>query len=281
MAGFKIGKEIGILSHGGMPLKFDDIDRKLTYPFGYNYQTFTNPKQSSLVDILINIESEKMALVAECIQLKDKPYNDNYPMIDKFVHLTASCEDKLFPQASSTYSPIIRTPKIDKINVIPDIKVKLSGGGFQSWINNDKHILPAVLADGNDIIHYNIFGHSPNYFNPIYNRQETTLHVNLDVSKIDEGLEDASSFAFLFITEKTTRLLGCIKFIEIDESNKTVNNINYTTEEVRNALSGKKYYYNIEIPKTGPVHLLKEDNIIGSKYKVSIDPKKRYDKLIS
>lgn len=291
IAGFTIDNKNGILSHGSIPIT-TTVERKLTFPFGYNA---TNIKSTnSLKELLALIETEKSRLIYECQKTKFENYNyDKFPMITKFVHLTALTNDNKNPQASSNYSPVVWSQPFD-VNTLSDIKVQLSGGGgYNTWIENDRNYEKTKLADGNDIIHYNIYGHAPSYYNPVYYRQSSTLHVNLDVSKI-EGQFNPSSFAMLIIS-KNIQLIGRIKFLDVTDTKtkqsmpltyikdgKTefnfTNGTGYETEQIRQELANKFYYYNHNIPISGPTQLLKTDNIVDSNYYVK--PFK-FDKLIS
>jgi hypothetical protein len=282
IAGFNIDGKLGILSHGSIPLTTGTDVRKLTYPFGYN----NNSQKAPLITIIKMIESEKMELIKECSKLRDTPYNTNFPMINKFIHLTALTSDNKLSNAHSKYSPVVWSQP-EPINNLPDIKIKLSGklegGGYETWYNNDlTKPQKYVLEDGNDIINYNIFGHAPAYYNPLFNRKQHTLHVNLDISKID-GQSNSTSFAFLVISNTITRILGRIKFQQMDNNKNGdkynyVVNTGYETEEIRKQLAGHDHYYKIDIPQIGPVHLLKTDKIPGLNYIVKPDG---FNKLIS
>ncbi len=325
----KNNNKIGILSHGSLPINTNDsktkIDRTLTYPFGYNandtlfkesqetkfarrnrklgepitpegleeLRTEIAPKKSSLLNVISMIELEKNELIREYKELKSSTYNyDDFPMVTKFVHLTALTQDNNNNQANSTYSPVVWSQPYD-ISNLSDIKLRLSGEsvskfiggapGYGNWINNDKPKSHHIVENGDDNIHYNIFGHAPAYFNPIYNRENITLHVNLDVSKI-ESQSNSSSFAFLVINKNETKLMGRIKFPKIDSIKKDddsinyVNNIGYNNEEIKKNISNHDHYY-YETIKEGPVKLLKTDKIIGLDYKVTSIP--GFNKLIT
>jgi hypothetical protein len=281
IAGFKINNKNGILSHGSMPINTTDgINRKLTAPFGYDSSKIKNKK--SLIDILILIEQEKSQLIKEYILLKDTIYDYNKnPIFTKFIHLTAPTKDENNPEANSTYSPIVWNHPIETLT---DIKLHLSGGNYSTWIKHDKEHPIYSLEDGYDTIHYNIYGHAPSYYNPTYYRKEFTLHVNLDISKI-EGPSNSYSFALLVISPSATYLLGRIRFLQLDKSVKDGENYNfikntgYETEQIKKELAGKSHWYKVIIPEIGSVELLKTDKIPGTNYYVKSLP--NFNKLIS
>ena len=98
------------------------------------------------------------------------------------------------------------------------------GGHYTSWILNDKTKEPKLFAEsGDNLLSFNIFGHAPQYFNPTFYRNENTLHVNLDISKIEANTgnynsSNNTSFAFLVIDGREEKLkislIGRIKFPE-------------------------------------------------------------------
>jgi hypothetical protein len=280
IAGFKINNKNGILSHGSMPINTTDgINRKLTAPFGYDASKISNKK--SLVDILSLIEQEKTQLIQEYISLQYKMYDYNInPIFTKFIHLTAPTKDEKHPEANSNYSPVIWN---NSIEILTDIKLRLSGGNYSTWIKHDKENPMYSLEDGNDEIHYNISGHAPTYYNPVYYRDKFTLHVNLDISKI-EGPSNSYSFALLVISSSTTYLLSRIKFLQLDkpvkdgENYNFIKNTGYQTEKIKEELAGKYHWYKLIIPEVGSVKLLKTDKIPGTDYYVKSLP--NFNKLI-
>ena len=312
IAGFRINNKIGILSHGSLPINTDKGNRTLTYPFGYdaNSPLFTEyekkveidnnastsgkfkdeivrlksenkTKKSSLLSIISMIELEKKELMTEYQKLRNIQYTyENFPMVTKFVHLTALTKDINYPQANATYSPVVWSQPED-ISKFPDIQLRLggesnslSGGspGYKNWIENDKPKSRHIVDAGNDYVHYNIFGHAPNYFNPIYYRKDKTLHVNLDISKA-EAQANSYSFSFLVINKTDTKLIGRIQFNKADK-------VGYATEEIRKKLSDHDHYYNEVISESGPVKLLKTDNIISLEYHVVSSGPPDFHKLI-
>jgi hypothetical protein len=296
IAGFTMNGKTGILSHGSIPIQTinennQTINRSLTYPFGYDATNtlFTNDsKKYSLPGIISMIELEKQELMTEYQKLRNTQYTyDNFPMVTKFVHLTATTKDNQYPQAGSQHSPVVWGNQEKDLTKYPDISLRLSGQnggdgtGFKNWVNRDKSKPHYTLDNGNDIVNYNIFGHSPAYFNPIYHRKQHTLHVNLDISKA-ELQSNSSTFAFLLIHENYTMLIGRIQFTQID-SNKAdgsaeyKNNTGYATEAIRKELSGLDHYYSLRIPD-GSVNLSMKDNILGLPYKVGKG--EGYNKLI-
>lgn len=250
-------------------------------------RTNVKPKQSSLLSVISMIELEKIELIKEYQQLRYMPYEyDKFPMVTKFIHLTALTKDSKYLQADSTYSPIVWSQPIDidklsdiTLRLVGESKSELNGGapGYENWINNDKPKSHHIVESGIDIVHYNIFGHQPLFFNPTYYRQDKTLHVNLDVSKID-GQANTSSFALLVINGMQTKLMGRITFSKVDKPLVFNNGVGYETEEIRAKLSDHDHYYHQIIPESGPVKLLKGDNIIGLPYKVTVD--KSFNKTI-
>jgi hypothetical protein len=214
---FNIGEKFGILSHSGYP-------KKLTYPFGYDADNAAmNFQKGSLMSVIPKIESEKVELIR---QVQDKKMNmyayDVDFMINKFVHLTAGTTFENPAGAKASNSPVV-WGQLTQTNARTDIKAQYKGGeGFRGWIEkdvvNDNKLY--VVDETTDIISYNIFGHAPQFFNPTVFRRTAgnTLHVNLDISKIEANNDNSNSannysFAFLYIDGTgTDRILGRIKF---------------------------------------------------------------------
>jgi hypothetical protein len=255
-------------------------------------KTDVKSKQSSLLSVVSMIEIEKIELIKEYQQLRYMPYEySKFPMITKFVHLTALTKDPKYPQANATYSPVVWSQPED-ISKFPDIQLRLVGEsiselkggspGYENWINNDKPKSHHIVQSGSDYVHYNIFGHTPAFFNPTYYRVNKTLHVNLDASKI-EAQSNLSSFGFLVINRKETRLMGRIKFNTVAKNKEDgtaiyQDKVGYNTETIRSKLSGQFHYYNELIKESGPAQLLKTDTIIGLPYTVEMQP--GFNKLI-
>jgi len=216
---FNIGDKFGILSHSGYP-------KNLTYPFGYDADNAAmNFQKGSLMSVIPRIESEKVELIR---QVQDKKMNmyayDVDFMINKFVHLTAGTTFENPAGARASNSPVV-WGQLTQTNARTDIKAQYKGGeGFRGWIEKDMAIDGkfSVNEETTDIISYNIFGHAPQFFNPTVFRRTAgnTLHVNLDISKIEANNDNSNSannysFAFLYIDGSgTDRILGRIKFPE-------------------------------------------------------------------
>jgi hypothetical protein len=294
IAGFTMNDKTGILSHGSIPINTEGkgglTKRSLTFPFGYNAENtlFKSTTKSSLPHIISMIELEKIELINEYKTLRDTQYNyKDFPMVTKFVHLTAGTKDDVYPQASFQNSPVVWGNQEKDLTKYPDISFRLSrqdGGapGFQNWVDNDNKKQHLILDEGKDNIDYNIFGHSPAYYNPIYYRKKDTLHVNLDISKA-ELQSNLYTFAFLVINNKETKLIGRIAFTKIDSNNTdgTVNyknNTGYATQEIIDKLSNHDHYYVHKI-EDGSVNLSMTDKILGLPYKAGRG--EGYNKLIT
>ena len=230
---FNMGEKYGILSHSGYP-------KKLTYPFGYDADSRNeamNFQKGTLASIIPEIESEKMELITQVQDKKLNMYNyDIDYMINKFVHLTAGTTFENPIGAKSSNSPVV-WGQTTNTNERTNIKAQIKGGesfkggeGFRSWIErdvqNEKNKIHMYVNDETEnIISYNIFGHAPQYFNPTLYRKTTgnTLHVNLDISKIEaNGFNSNSSnnysFAFFYIDGLSVdTVIGRIKFPEGDK----------------------------------------------------------------
>jgi hypothetical protein len=213
---FNIGEKFGILSHSGYP-------KKLTYPFGYDADNAEmNFQKSSLVNVIANIEKEKILLIEQVQAKKNNMYAyDTDYMINKFVHLTAGTTFENTKGAKASNSPVV-WGQTTQTNQRTDIKLQIKGGnGYNSWIEKDVANENKFYVDDEteDIISYNIFGHAPQFFNPTLYRKTAgnTLHVNLDISKIEAhgGNSNSSnnySFAFFVIDSSSDKLIGRIKF---------------------------------------------------------------------
>jgi hypothetical protein len=214
---FNVGEKYGILSHSSYP-------KKLTYPFGYDADNAEmNFQKSSLVNVIANIEKEKMLLIEQVQAKKNNMYaSDTDYMINKFVHLTAGTTFDNNKGAKSSNSPVVWAQLVHT-NQRTDIKAQIKGGNsHDSWIEKDfaNENKFYVNDETEDIISYNIFGHAPQLFNPTLYRKTAgnTLHVNLDVSKIEaHGGNSTSSnnysFAFFVIDSSSSdKLIGRIKF---------------------------------------------------------------------
>jgi hypothetical protein len=296
---FKINNKYGLLSHSGIPQNTLDgkNNRKLSYPMGYDYEKIKIG--SNLKTVISKLEEEKMELLKEVNNKRNENYSfDKDVMINKFVHLTATTFCEKSDGATPANSPVVWSQLIHT-NLHDDIKVQLGGDGYSSWLQNDKLKEHLYVNDGSDIISYNIYGHGPQYFNPTYFRKENTLHVNLDVSKIEAhrgnfNSSNSNSFAFFCIGNKN-KIMGKIKFPEtkgiypypskkISDLKKT----DPTNPEIKtlealiyqgnayltpSALSraGTIYNYEVVIPE-GSTQLLLSDNIPGTNIKVDSYP---------
>jgi hypothetical protein len=216
---FAIGGKFGILSHSGYP-------KKLTFPFGYDSENaLMKFSKGSLTNVVANIEREKYELI---LQVKDKKnymysYDADY-MINKFVHLTAATIFDNDEGAKASNSPVV-WGQLTQTNQRPEIKVQIKGGkGFRSWIDKDVYHADKIYVNDEDgsMISYNIFGHAPQFFNPTLFRKSagSTLHVNLDISKIEANNANSNSannysFAFLYIDGSgVDKVIGRIKLPE-------------------------------------------------------------------
>jgi len=232
---FNINDKVGVLSHSGIPQKttkpnYTD-EKKLTYPFGYNWNNPSmNFKAGTLRDVIRGIEKEKVSLISEVNNKKTNKYEvgahkgiyaSTHNLIDKFIHLTAATtfKDNKYG-ARSENSPVVWGLPIST-NQRTDINLLVGGNVFNSWTNEDSKKYNKMYVDnqGGQNISYNIFGHTPQYFNPTAWRDTHTLHVNLDVSKIEANTTNNNSsnnysFAFFYInrTDGAESLLGRIKF---------------------------------------------------------------------
>ena len=304
---FKINNKYGLLSHSGIPQNTLDgkNNRKLSYPMGYDYEKIK--VGSNLKTVISKLEEEKKELLIEV----NNKRNENYSfikdvMINKFVHLTATtfCENS--DGATPANSPVVWSQLI-QTNLHDDIKVQLGGDGYSGWLENDKSKEHIYVSDGSDIISYNIYGHGPQYFNPTYFRKENTLHVNLDVSKIEAhrgnlNSSNSNSYAFLCIG-KENKLIGKIKFPETKEiypySSSKISDLKKadpTNPEIKtldaliyqgnayltsSALSkaGTIHYYEVIIPE-GSTQLLLCDYIPGTNIKVDSYPSIDFTKYL-
>jgi len=216
---FNIDDKYGILSHSGYP-------KKLTYPFGYDADNEAmNFQSGSLTDVIPNIEKEKMELINQVKDKKINMYNEDVDyLINKFVHLTAGTTFENPAGAKSSNSPVVwgQTVPTNKRN---NIKAQIRGGaGFKNWIDkdivNDNKLY--INDKTEDIVAYNIFGHAPQFFNPTLFRETdgNTLHVNLDISKIEANSgnnNSANNYSFAFFVIDSNggdKLFGRIKFTE-------------------------------------------------------------------
>jgi len=296
---FKINNKYGLLSHSGIPQNTLDgkNNRKLSYPMGYDYEKIK--VGSNLKTVISKLEEEKMELLKEVKNKRNENYSfDKDVMITKFVHLTATTFCEKSDGATPANSPVVWSQLIHT-NLHDDIKVQLGGNGYSKWLENDKSKEHMYVNDGSDIISYNIYGHGPQYFNPTYFRKENTLHVNLDVSKIEAhrgnfNSSNCNSFAF-FCIGNNNKIIGKIKFPETKEiyphlSSKIsdLKKTDPTNPEIKtlealiyqgnayltaSALSkaGTVYYYEVVIPE-GSTQLLLTDFIPGTNIKVNSYP---------
>jgi hypothetical protein len=226
------------------------MQSRLTSPFGFDKNMATS--KASLEDIIEDIESEKMDLIKQIERLKTQNYSNGvYDSIDKFVHMTALTH--LHDGASSELSPIVGLQPVATHMRKGDIEVKLRGGASTGWITREKRKNIKVLDDGDDVIHYDIYGHAPQGFMPSAFRESNTLYVNLDISKID-GQANNLSFAFLHLTKDVDEFIGRIMFT--DKSKKPP--VTEYDEASEKSLNNKIYYYIEAInkdPDQGPVNV--------------------------
>jgi hypothetical protein len=254
IASFRINGQTGIMSHAGMPDSYTQSDgrmkmHRLTAPFGF--QATNGMPSENLTTILNEIEEEKNRLIETVQGLRDRNYESDTAdaeindLINKYVHMTAGC-NATFPKGSGVVaeaSPIVGLQQIPT-SKRHTIKVQLGGGTF-GWIGRQKGV--KKVQDGNTTIAYNIYGHAPQGFLPTAYRTTArgTLHVNLDVSKID-GQANNMSFVFLHIyrdekdnTEKT-EFIGRIQFPAV--------NPNTVYTGTATALANTPHYYREQIP---------------------------------
>jgi len=218
IASFRINEQTGIMSHAGMPDGTIN-GNLLTSPFGFQV---TKDMPDAILSIILNeIEDEKNRLIEVVQGLRDRNYDsetaddETNDLINKYVHMTAGADAK-FPEKSGVIaeaSPIVGLQKVATSDR-RDIEVQLGGGTF-GWIGRQKGrpIKRVSRVEPTTTIAYNIYGHAPQGFLPTAYRHtsEGTLHVNLDVSKLEEKA-NALSFVFLHIDAATTEFIGRIKF---------------------------------------------------------------------
>jgi hypothetical protein len=286
-------------------------EKYLTYPFGYDYKNIDMGfKPDNLKNVIKYIEEEKIELLQQINNKKNNKYafllDDR---IDKFVQLTAGTTYDNIYGASSTNSPVVWGQAI-QTNEREDINLQM--GGYFSWLYKDILKSDKIYAQqGETKISYNIFGHAPQLFNPTIFRDKYTLHINLDVSKIEanQGNNNSAnnySFAFFYINYSTKKeyILGRIEFpsipdkieifgmpsdtiikqtpgIDITELRKKIyNGIAYLdSESIDFIRSNKKFYYKYEIVE-GSISISQRDNIIGTNLKCINYPPKDFTKYI-
>ena len=232
---FQINGKLGVLSHSGIPQKTTNKDflddKKLTYPFGYDWDNDRmNFKPNQLRNVIEGIEREKEKLIAAVQNKKNNLYQSNIDtIIDKFVHLTAATSFDNVYDATSKNSPVVWGMPIQTQERL-DISVQIGGSGYTNWIEQDFKVAEdqkIYAENGEQIISYNIFGHTPQHFNPSVYRENHTLHVNLDVSKIEANFgnkNSANNFSFAFFYINGTNgnndyesLLGRIQFPKLPQ----------------------------------------------------------------
>lgn len=280
IAMFQMNGKLGVMSHGGLPqayIKGAALDKRaLTSPMGFYWETpeFT---PSTLSVVIANIEKEKDALLEEMAIVKETGYEVGVnKIIDKFIHTTAGTNLKNYDAAKNPYgknsryastegeharfgayalnSPVVGFQAIDT-QARRNILVQRGG----TWIDDDLAKAEKLyVADGDDIIHYNIYGHAPQGFHPTAYREAQTLHVCLDVSKID-GAANNYSFAFLHVTAADTNIIGRIKF--------PAANANNVFEGAAAEFADKIVYYSQPVTADGPYEFLKAAAIPGCNVK--------------
>jgi hypothetical protein len=244
IASFRINGQTGIMSHAGMPDGTKNGNR-LTSPFGFQV---TEDMPDAMLSIILNeIEEEKNRLIETVQEFRDRNYDsatadeEINDLINKYVHMTAGA-DAQFPADSGVIaeaSPIVGLQKVATSDR-RDIEVQLGGGTF-GWIGRQKGQKIKRVSSGPTTIAYNIYGHAPQGFLPTAYRHtpEGTLHVNLDVSKLEEKA-NALSFVFLHIDGATTEFIGRIKFPKVGRN--TAGSITTYTGDAT-ALPDTVYYY--------------------------------------
>jgi hypothetical protein len=263
IAMFKYDGKTGVMSHGGIPQTFMNAatgkleKHALTSPFGFLYTTHGfNPR--TLREVILRIEDEKTQLVNALDLVKSEGYTngsvgDMNVLIDKFIHLSAMTRLRPIEEgtAAALESPIVGMQPIP-IEARQDIQVQIGGDWIQRNLDfPDKYF----VADGSDEIAYNIYGHAPQGFLPTAFRDKATLHVCLDVSKID-GQANSYSFAFLQMRRETApKFFGRILFPP------TGTGIKYDGEST--IYAERVVYYEEEIAN-GSVALLKNRPIPGT-----------------
>ena len=267
---FEIHGKVGIMSHAGLPHNYNDKKSRLTSPFGFDKKLATS--KASLLDIIKDIESEKMDLIRQVEQLKTQNYSSGvYDSIDKFVHMTALTH--LHDGASSELSPVVGLQPVPTDKRDGDIQLKLRGGAATGWITRQKRKGIKVLDEGDDIIHYDIYGHAPQGFMPSAFRNSQTLYVNLDISKID-GQANNLSFAFLHLTKDADEFIGRIMFTDTGKKPPVT-----LYEGSADSYNNKIYYY-IEDISQGPVDLNPSRQIPGLKATVTLGGPPLYARTI-
>jgi hypothetical protein len=217
---FQIGDKMGYLSHAGLPYgeSGENLSRGLTAPLGLPY-TNGDLKQISLMEMIGKNEAEKNQLLTAVKKLINSSYsNETDYLIDKFVHLTAGTHKFDYTSAANEYQPYKFSPIVNyarPINAIGNIKVKLQGGAAPpSWIAKNKGSAnkSRLQFNSSKSLDYNIYGHQPQGFLPTAYRRENTLHVCLDISKLESGGTNNYSFTFLVIDGTDEKFVGRIKF---------------------------------------------------------------------
>ncbi len=257
LALFKIDGKYGVVSHGGFPVTYNigqgNVVKTLTSPFGYIPEKAGFPTAAPLVTLINGLEKEKNNLIQKVQSLRDTGFSNEatdeaHNIINKFVHLTAL--SVLSEGANAFSSPIVGMQQIPIEARKGDLKVTLKGGSTK-WINANKAKANAnkkyLNTSGETIIAYDIFGHMPQGFVPTAYRAEgtSTLHVNLDISKV-EGATNTYSFAMLHLEKgKIPEFIGRFKMPSIG------NYKNLVKEFI-----GTIIYYRTPI-NDGPVKLLK------------------------
>ena len=262
---FTIGEKTGYMSHAGFPYAEanGNLTRGLSSPLGLPYKN-ASLSPTTLTDIVLKNEQEKEELLQAVASLMTSPYSsDVYSIIDKFVHLTAGTKEFAYSSPEDKYQPYKFSPIVDygrPINAIKNIRVKVRGG---NWIekNRSRTNKFRLAYNATNTLDYNIFGHQPQGFLPTAYRAGTTLHVCLDISKLETGGTNNYSFAFLVLdAEGGERFMGRIRF---PDTPATVYNSN--TSELKN----QTIYYNEVI--TG--NELKTRVLPGTSYAIQYTPK--------
>jgi hypothetical protein len=151
-----------------------------------------------------------------------EPYSSETDLlISKFVHLTAGTYAFSY-EGSANYMPYKNSPIVNygrPINKVGNVSLEignLSGGAAPpKWLiaNRAKTNKTKLKLAPEATLDYDIFGHQPQGFLPTAYRQSKTLHVCLDISKLETGGTNNYSFTFLILEDGAEpRFIGRILF---------------------------------------------------------------------
>jgi hypothetical protein len=246
IAHFQLGDKHGVVSHGGLPNKFDAgkgaVEHRLTSPFGFKYTTPGFKQVAGFRQIIEEIEAEKNKMCDAVDALRDIGLDEAdknlYDQIARYVHLTAGT---VLPcDASSEASPIVGMQLYAPKTRRGDVSLQLGGAATWVWkqllkVNADKsgkQVGPGTIFD------YDIFGHAPQGFLPTAYRESKTLYVNLDISKAD-AQTNTYSFAMLHLTDTINEFVGRVKLTDNAKTTKYTNRVDN---------KGQIVYYTENIP---------------------------------